>query len=425
MNDKTEKKGSPSLYTKLLILLSIVGPGIITANIDNDAGGIATYSLVGARTGFKLLWTLVPITVALVMVQEMSARMGIASGKGLADLIREKFGLKVTFYSLFLLIFADLGNTMAEFAGIASAGEIFGISKYVSVPLCSLFVWLLITKGNYKTVERIFIAGCAIYLSYIVSGFMIGPDWGEVAKATFIPDFDVLTSENMPLIVGLVGTSITPWMQFYIQSAVVEKGISTKHLWHSKIDVIVGCFFMFLVTIFIIICCAVTIHSAGVNINTAADAARALEPLAGKYSSILFGVGLFNASIFSAALLPLATSYYVCEGMGWESGVDKTFKEAPNFFTIFTLLILIAAAMILIPGINLFNILIWTQVINGVLIPVILLFIINLCNDPDIMGEFTNSTAYNFISYGIVLLMFLINGALIYYEAIQRFFLNN
>ncbi len=422
MNDKTEKKGSPSLYTKILILLSIVGPGIITANIDNDAGGIATYSLVGARTGFKLLWTLVPITVALIMVQEMSARMGIASGKGLADLIREKFGLKVTFYSLFLLIFADLGNTMAEFAGIASAGEIFGISKYISVPLCSLFVWLLITKGNYKTVERIFIAGCAIYLSYIVSGFMIGPDWGEVAKATFIPDFNVLTSENMPLIVGLVGTSITPWMQFYIQSAVVEKGISTKHLWHSKIDVIVGCFFMFLVTIFIIICCAVTIHSAGVNINTAADAARALEPLAGKYSSILFGIGLFNASIFSAALLPLATSYYVCEGMGWESGVDKTFKEAPNFFTIFTLLILIAAAMILIPGINLFNILIWTQVINGVLIPVILLFIINLCNDPDIMGEFTNSTAYNFISYGIVLLMLLINGALIYYEAIQRFF---
>ncbi|WP_417335519.1 Nramp family divalent metal transporter [Halobacteriovorax marinus] len=422
MSDKVEKKGSPSFYTKLLILLSIVGPGIITANIDNDAGGIATYSLVGAKTGFKLLWTLMPITVALIMVQEMSARMGIASGKGLADLIREKFGLKVTFYSLFLLIFADLGNTMAEFAGIASAGEIFGISKYISVPLCSLFVWLLITKGNYKTVERIFIAGCAVYLSYIVSGFIIGPDWGEVAKATFIPDFDVLTSENMPLIVGLVGTSITPWMQFYIQSAVVEKGISTKHLWHSKLDVIVGCLFMVMVTIFIIICCAVTIHSAGVQISTAADAARALEPLAGKYSSILFGIGLFNASIFSAALLPLATSYYVCEGMGWESGVDKTFKEAPNFFTIFTLLILIAAAMILIPGIDLFNILIWTQVINGVLIPIILLFIINLCNDPDVMGEYTNSTAYNFISYGIVLLMLIINGALIYYEAVQRFF---
>jgi NRAMP (natural resistance-associated macrophage protein)-like metal ion transporter len=419
MKDKLENKNIPPYLKKIIVLLGIVGPGIITANIDNDAGGIATYSLTGAKTGFRLLWTLVPITVALIMVQEMSARMGIASGKGLADLIREKFGLRVTFYSLFLLIFADLGNTMAEFAGIASAGEIFGISRYISVPFCSLFVWILITKGNYKTVERIFIAGCTVYLSYIVSGFIIGPDWGEVLHATFIPDFDVLTSENMPLIVGLVGTSITPWMQFYIQSAVVEKGITTKYLWHSKVDVIVGCFFMFLVTIFIIICCAVTLHTNGVVITTAADAAVALEPLAGKYSSILFGVGLFNASIFSAALLPLATSYYVCEGMGWESGVDKSFKEAPNFFTIFTSLIVVSGALVLLPNIDLFGILIWSQVINGILIPVILLFIINLCNDPDIMGEFTNTKVYNFISYGIVLLMLLINGALIYYEVIQ------
>lgn len=419
MKDK-EKKPIPSFYKRMIILLGIIGPGIITANIDNDAGGIATYSLTGARTGYGLLWTLMPITVALIMVQEMSARMGIASGKGLADLIREKFGLKITFYSLFLLIFADLGNTMAEFAGIASAGEIFGISRYVSVPICSLFVWLLITKGNYKIVERIFIAGCTVYLSYIVSGFIIGPDWGEVVQATLVPNFDILTAENMPLVVGLVGTSITPWMQFYIQSAVVEKGITTKHLWHSKVDVIVGCFFMFLVTIFIIICCAVTLHSTGVHITTAADAAMALEPLAGKYSSILFGIGLFNASIFSAALLPLATSYYVCEGMGWESGVDKSFREAPNFFTIFTSLIIIGAAMVLLPNINLFSILIWSQVINGILIPIILLFIINLCNDPDVMGEYTNSTTYNVISYGIVILMLLVNGALIYYEGIQR-----
>jgi NRAMP (natural resistance-associated macrophage protein)-like metal ion transporter len=418
MKDKFDNL--PPFMKKLIVLLGIIGPGIITANIDNDAGGIATYSLTGAKTGFRLLWTLVPITVALIMVQEMSARMGIASGKGLADLIREKFGLKVTFYSLFLLIFADLGNTMAEFAGIASAGEIFGISRYISVPLCSLFVWLLITKGNYKTVERIFIAGCSIYLSYIISGFIVGPDWGEVMHATLVPDFDVLTAENMPLIVGLVGTSITPWMQFYIQSAVVEKGITVKHLWHSKIDVIVGCFFMFLVTIFIIICCAVTLHTNGVVISTAADAAVALEPFAGKYSTILFGIGLFNASIFSAALLPLATSYYVCEGMGWESGVDKSFKEAPNFFMIFTSLIVIAGALVLLPNIDLFSILIWSQVINGVLIPVILLFIINLCNDPDVMGEYTNSRLYNIISYGIVLLMLLINGALIYYEVIEK-----
>lgn len=407
--------------TKFLILMSIVGPGLITANIDNDAGGIATYSLVGAQTGYRILWVLFPITIALIMVQEMSARMGIVSGKGLADLIREKFGLKVTFYTLIFLIFADLGNTMAEFAGIASAGEIFGISKYISVPICSLFVWLLILKGDYKIVERVFLMGCLVYLSYIVSGFIIGPDWLEVAEAIVVPNFDSINAKDMPLIVGLVGTSITPWMQFYIQSAVVEKGIPVKHLWHSKIDVTVGCISMFLVTVFIIICCAMTIHHSGVIITDAKDAALALEPLAGKYSSLLFGIGLFNASIFAAALLPLAASYYVCEGMGWESGVDKTFKEAPNFFIIFTVLIVIGATMVLIPNINLFNILIWTQVVNGILIPIVLLFIINLCNDPDIMGEYTNTPLYNTINYGVVMLMIAINCALIYYEGIKLF----
>jgi len=403
---------------KIFVLLSIVGPGLITANIDNDAGGIAIYSLTGAETGYRLLWTLLPITIALIMVQEMSARMGIVTGKGLADLIREKFGLKITFYSLFFLIVADLGNTMAEFAGIASAGEIFGISKYISVPVCSLFVWLLVLKADYKIVERVFLAGCTIYLSYIVSGFISGPDWVEVGKAIIIPDIQSISLKDMPIVVGLVGTSITPWMQFYIQSAVVEKGISVKHLWHSKIDVIVGCLFMLTVTMFIIITCAVTIHHSGVTITDAKDAAVALAPLAGKYSSILFGIGLFNASLFAAALLPLATSYYVCEGMGWESGVDKTFKEAPNFFTIFTALILIGAAMILIPGIHLFSILVWSQVINGLLIPIILIFIINLCNDPDIMGEYTNTPIYNFFSYGIIGLMVIINLALTYYTLI-------
>ncbi|MDD0853922.1 divalent metal cation transporter [Halobacteriovorax sp. GB3] len=414
-----DRPNIPPFVKKIIVLLGIIGPGLITANIDNDAGGIATYSLAGAKTGFRLLWTLLPITVALIMVQEMSARMGIVSGKGLADLIREKFGLKVTFYTLFFLIFADLGNTMAEFAGIASAGEIFGISKYISVPICSLFVWLLILKGDYKIVERVFIAGCTVYLAYIVSGFIIKPDWMEVTKAALIPNISSINFKDMPIIVGLVGTSITPWMQFYIQAAVVEKGISVKHLTHSKIDVVVGCTFMVLVTMFIIICCAVTLHEAGVPITGAADAAVALAPLAGPYSSVLFGIGLFNASIFAAALLPLATSYYVCEGMGWESGVDKSFDEAPHFFTIFTALIVIGAAMILIPGINLFNILIWSQVINGILIPIILLFIINLCNDPDVMGEYTNTATYNFFSYGIVALMILINLALIYYEAIR------
>ncbi|OIQ19096.1 MAG: Mn transporter [Bacteriovorax sp. MedPE-SWde] len=419
LKDKIKRYNVPPFLKKIIILLSVVGPGLITANIDNDAGGIATYSLAGAQTGYRLLWTLIPITIALIMVQEMSARMGIVSGKGLADLIREKFGLKITFYTLFFLIFADLGNTMAEFAGIAAAGEIFGISKYLSVPISSLFVWLLILKGDYKIVERVFLLGCTVYLSYIISGVMMKPDWLEVLNATFVPTAQSINAKDMPIIVGLIGTSITPWMQFYIQSAVVEKGISIKHLWESKIDIIVGCTFMVTVTMFIIICCAVTLHEAGIQITGAKDAALALRPLAGDYSTVLFGVGLFNASIFAAALLPLATSYYVCEGMGWESGVDKNFEEAPHFFSIFTALILIGAAMVLIPGINLFSILIWSQVANGILIPIILLYIINLCNDPEIMGEYTNTVMYNFISYSIVALMVLVNGALIYFEGIK------
>ena len=410
------KKNLHPTITKFLMLMSIVGPGLITANIDNDAGGIATYSMAGAATGYRLLWVFVPITIALIMVQQMSARMGIVSGKGLADLIREKFGLKVAFYSLFFLIIADLGNTMAEFAGIASAGEIFGISKYISVPLSSIFVWLLVIKGDYKIVERVFLAGCTVYLSYIVSGFLIGPDWLEIGKAVVVPKINQIKVSDFPIIVGLIGTTITPWMQFYIQSAVVEKGIEPKNLFESKIDIIVGCIFMFIVTLFIVISCAATMFHSGIEIKTASDAAIALKPLAGEYASVLFAIGLFNASIFAAALLPLATSYYVCEGMGWESGVDKSFKEAPNFFTIFTALIVISAIAILIPNINLFGILIWSQIINGILIPIILLFIINLCNDPDVMGEYTNGEIFNYISYAIVMLMIIANTAMLYYE---------
>ena len=414
-----KKKKNKTLWAKFIVLMGIVGPGLITANIDNDAGGIATYSLAGAQTGYRLLWVLFPITIALIMVQEMSARMGIVSGKGLADLIRERFGLKVTFYTVIFLIFADLGNTMAEFAGIAASGEIFGISKYVSVPICSVFVWLLVIKGDYKVVERVFLVGCTVYLAYIISGFMAQPEWKTVLTSVVVPNFSAIKTTDMPIIVGLMGTTITPWMQFYIQSAVVEKGIGVKHLWESKIDVIVGCLFMFTVTLFIIVCCASIIYPSGVTITGAADAAKALEPLAGKYASALFAIGLFNASIFAAALLPLATSYYVCEGLGWESGVDKSFKEAPNFFTIFTALITLGASAILIPGINLFQVLIWSQVINGILIPIILLFIINLCNDPDVMGEYTNSTSYNIFSYGIVILMLIVNVAMIWFEFVR------
>ncbi|MDO9184268.1 MAG: Nramp family divalent metal transporter [Bacteriovorax sp.] len=416
MKIESKKKIMSPLLIKLTLFLSVVGPGLVTANLDNDAGGIATYSLAGAQTGYRLMWILIPVTIALMMFQEMSARMGIVSGKGLADLIREKFGLRITFYSLFFLLFADLGNTMAEFAGIAAAGEIFGATRYLTVPICALLVWILVLKSDYKAIERIFIIGCSVFFTYIISGFMVGPNWGEVTLAIVNPDLHSITSKDLPIMVGLLGTSITPWMQFYIQSAVVEKGISTKHLWHSKIDVIAGCTLMLIVTFFIIICCAATIFHAGItNIHDAKDAAVALEPLAGKYASMLFGIGLFNASFFAAAILPLAASYYICQGMGWESGVDRTFKEAPHFFTIFTSMIVIGGAMTLIPGIDLFKILLYSQILNGLLIPIVILFIINLCNDPDIMGEYTNSPLQNFISYILVTLMFFLNIPMVYY----------
>ena len=416
MKSEIKKKIISPFWMKLTLFLSIVGPGLVTANLDNDAGGIATYSMAGAQTGYRLMWVLIPVTIALIMFQEMSARMGIVSGKGLADLIREKFGLKVTFYSLFFLLFADIGNTMAEFAGLASAGEIFGITRYISVPICATLVWLLVLKSDYKRVERVFILGCSVFFTYIISGFIINPNWTEVATAIIKPDFQSITSKDLPIMVGLLGTSITPWMQFYIQSAVVEKGISPKHLWHSKIDVIAGCTLMLIVTFFIVICCAATIYPSGVVVNDAKDAAIALEPLAGKYSSILFGIGLFNASFFAAAILPLAGSYYICQGMGWESGIDKSFKEAPHFFTVFTSMITIGGAMTLIPGIDLFKILLYSQILNGLLIPIVVLFIINLCNDPDVMGEYTNSPAQNFFSYILVALMFLLNIPTLYFS---------
>lgn len=406
----------PIWLRKLLILLAIIGPGIITATLDNDAGGIATYSLAGARTGLRLLWTLIPITAALIMVQEMSARMGIVSRKGLADLIREKYGLRITFHAIVFLIIADLGNTMAEFTGIASAGEIFGVSKYISVPICAFLIWLLIIKSDYKVIERIFIVGCTVFISYVASGLLSDADWYQVGKALVIPDIKAVQKSDLPIIVGLIGTSIAPWMQFYIQSSVVEKGIHVRNIGYNKVDIAIGCAFMFVIALFIMVCCAAGIHSSGVSISSAKDAALALKPFAGNYSSILFAFGLFNASFFAAALLPMATSYYVCEGMGWESGVNKTFKEAPHFFYIFTTLIFIGAGLTLLPGLNMLGVMLWSQVINGILIPLILLFIINICNDPEIVGTYTNSTVYNFFSYLIVAAMLLTNGCMLYFE---------
>lgn len=391
-------------WRTILMFLAVVGPGIITANVDNDAGGITTYAVAGAKFGYKFLWVFIPMTLALIVVQEMSARMGAVTGKGLADLIRENFGVRLTIFILIGLLIADVGNTVSEFAGVASSMEVFGVSKYITVPLGALLVWLLVVKGTYHRVERVFLISSAIFLTYIIAGFLAHPNWGEVAKATFIPNFST-NSEYIAMFVGLVGTTIAPWMQFYIQSAIVEKGITVKDYKYSRLDVIIGCFITDIVAIFIIVTTAATMHTAGISINDAKDAAIALRPLAGQYASVLFAFGLFNASIFAATILPLATAYYVCEALGFEAGVDKSFQEAPQFYTLYTMIIILGAMIILIPNAPLVLIMLWSQVINGVLLPFVLVFMLVLINNKNIMGTYTNSKFFNWVAWGTTVIM--------------------
>ena len=382
----------------LLVFFAVMGPGIITANVDNDAGGIATYSIAGAHFGYTILWSLVPITIALIIVQEMCARMAIATGKGLADLIRENFGVKVTFYLMSVLFVVNLTNVMAEFAGVAASLEIFHISKYISVPLSAAFVWVLVVKGTYKSVERVFLGACLFYIAYVISGILAKPDWGVVLQQTGTPQFHFDVHYTI-MLVGIVGTTIAPWMQFYMQSSIVEKGITVEKYKHLKLDVVSGCILAPLVAFFIVVACAATLFQAGVRVETAQDAAIALQPLAGDYASWLFAFGLFTASLFAASVLPLSTAYSICEGMGWEEGVDKRFKDAPQFFTLYSAMIVVGAGVVLIPNFPLLKIMYFSQVGNGILLPFILIFMLWLINDPDIMGEFVNNRAYNIIAW--------------------------
>ncbi|KLU60816.1 divalent metal cation transporter MntH [Peptococcaceae bacterium CEB3] len=391
-------------WRNILLFLSIIGPGIITANVDNDAGGITTYSVAGAHFGFKFLWVFIPMTLALIVVQEMSARMGAITGKGLADLIRENFGVRLTLFILAGLLIADVGNTVSEFAGVASSGDIFGLSKYIVVPVSGLVVWLLVVKGTYRRVEKIFLIASALYITYIFAGFLAHPNWGQVARATFVPSFG-LDSAYIAMFVGLVGTTIAPWMQFYIQSSVVEKGITAKEYKYSRLDVIFGCFMTDIVAVFIVVACAATLHKAGIVISDAQHAALALRPLAGQYASVLFAIGLFDASIFSATILPLATAYYVCEALGFEAGVDKSFKEAPQFYTLYTIIIILGVAIILIPKAPLVPIMLWSQVINGILLPFVLVFMLFLINDRKLMGSYTNSKLFNGVAWSTTVVM--------------------
>ncbi len=396
-------------WRKLLILLSVIGPGIITANVDNDAGGIATYSMAGAHFGYSLLWSLIPITIALIVVQEMSARMGAVTGKGLAELIRENYGVKITFWLMLCLFVTDLGNTAAEFAGWAASNEMFGVNKYISVPVGALLVWLLVVKGSYRIVEKVFLAICVVYLVYIPAAIFAKPDWSDVALQTIKPSFHFNTT-YIVMLIGVVGTTIAPWMQFYIQSSIVEKGIRKEQYWASRIDVIFGCFMTDFVAFFIIVACGATLFKAGIRIDSAESAAKALAPLAGEHASWLFAIGLANASLFSASILPLATAYYICEGMGWEAGVSKTFKDAPQFMWLYTILIAIGALIVLMPKAPLISIMWISQVINGVMLPFVLIFMLFLINKTELMAEYTNSKVFNWIASATVGIMIVMTG---------------
>ena len=376
-------------WARLAAVMAVIGPGIITANVDNDAGGIATYSQAGASFGYSMLWTLLPITAALILVQEMCARMGVVTGKGLSDLIRERFGVKATFYVMLALVVANLGNTLAEFAGIAQSLEIFGVSKYVSVPLSAVGVWLLVVRGSAKWVERVFLVACGVYVAYVISGVLAKPDWHEVAVGTLRPSIQV-TGPWFTMVVTVVGTTIAPWMQFYLQSAVVEKGVRIEDYPLSRLDVIIGCIVTDVVAFFIILACGATIYKAGLHIEDAKDAAIALGPLAGKYASALFAFGLFNASLFAASILPLSTAYYVCEAFGWESGIDRRRDEAPQFYFLYTALIVLGAGLVLIPGLPLLKLMLLSQTANGVLLPFILVFMLLLAADERLMGRYRN-----------------------------------
>ncbi|MFY9909474.1 MAG: divalent metal cation transporter [Candidatus Sulfotelmatobacter sp.] len=393
---------------RTLLFLAVVGPGIITANVDNDAGGILTYSQAGAQYGHLLLWTMIPVTLALIVVQEMSGRMGAVTGKGLSDLIREEFGLRITFLMMIGILITNFGNVVTEFIGIATSLELFGLSRYATVPICAVIVWLIVVKGQYKSVEKVFLAASFFYITYIFAGILAHPLWKDALISTVRPPGlkEFRDQAYLYMVIGVVGTTIAPWMQFYLQASVVEKGITRHGLRASRWDVITGCIFTDVVAWFIIVACAATLYVHGYrDIKYAADAAQALKPLAGQYAYILFAVGLFNASLFAASILPLSTAYTVCEGLGFESGVDQKFSEAPVFYWLYTLLIAAGGAVLLIPGLPLIKIAVLSQVVNGVVLPFVLIFMLLIINKKDIMGDYVNTRLFNAVAWVTTVIM--------------------
>jgi Mn2+/Fe2+ NRAMP family transporter len=375
-----------------------MGPGIITSNVDNDAGGITTYSLAGAEYGLKLIWSLIPIMIALIVVQEMCARMGVVTGKGLSDLIREKFGAKITFYLMIGVFLTNMGNVLSEFAGVAAGMEVFGVNKFISVPVSAFLVWWMVVKGNYKSVEKAFLVACVFYISYVITGIIVKPDWGNVFEQFLHPQLSLQPSE-MTMLIGVVGTTIAPWMQFYLQASIVEKGIKIEDYKFARFDVVMGAVMVHVVAFFIILVCAETLFKHGIRIETAKDAALSLAPLAGKYCTYLFAFGLVNASLFAASILPLSTTYLICEGLGWETGLDKKFVEAPQFYGFYSLIIFLGAGIILYPNFPLIQIMYFSQVLNGMVLPFVLIFMILLINDKKLMMDHTNGPIFNAIAW--------------------------
>ncbi len=400
-----------------MMFLAVVGPGFITANVDNDAGGIWTYSQAGAQFGYGLLWVMIPMTLALIVVQEMTARMGAVTGKGLSDLIREEFGFRITFLLMAGLVVTNFGNVVAEFAGIAGSLALFGIPIWAGVPFCAALVWVMVVKGSYKSVEKVFLVASFIYLAYIVAGILAHPDWKAAGIATLVPpDLHLFRSRNyVYMVIGVIGTTIAPWMQFYLQSSVVEKGITEQQYGDSRLDVVLGCMFTDVVAWFIIVACAATLYVAGHHdLKDGAEAAQSLRPLAGQFAYILFAVGLFNASLFAASILPISTAYAVCEGLGFESGLDKKFSEAPFFYWLYTGLIVAGAGVILWPNLPLVKITILSQVVNGAVLPFVLIAMLLLINKRELMGRHINSHFFNIVAWLTTIVMIVLTIVMLF-----------
>src|ERR1039457_3621227 len=402
------------LRRRLTLLLAVVGPGLITSNVDNDAGGISVYTSAGAHYGYALLWSLIPMTIALYVTEEMCARLGVITGKGLSDLIREEFGFRPTFFVMVTGFFVDLANVVAEFAGVAAAMEIFHISKYVAVPIAAIMVWILVLRGTYRQVEKIFLIACLFYVAYIVSAVLAKPDWLLAAKSLVVPSFQ-FNAPYLLTLIGLIGTTIAPWQFFYLQAGFVEKRVGPRQYPQARADGLVGSISCMIIVFFIIVCTAATLFVAGHHdIADAKEAAQALRPMAGRWASLLFAFGLLNASLFAASILPLSTAHVICEGLGFEAGIDHKFKDAPIFYWLYTVLIVVGAGLILIPGAPLLKILFFSQVGNGIWLPIVLIFIVLLSSRKDLMGKYANSTTFSVIAWVTSIVMIGLTLILIY-----------